>query len=144
MKTKFGVILAGTLLAATSGSSLADPPHRVQGGKNGEIYADVWPHFSRSDRVVVREYYEPRFSRGHCPPGLAKKGNGCRPPGHAKQWRLGERLPSTVVYYELPRDVIVRLGPPPRGYRYVRVDNDILLLAIGTGLVLDAIQNMGS
>jgi hypothetical protein len=28
-----------------------------------------------------------------CPPGLAKKGNGCMPPGQAKKFALGERLP---------------------------------------------------
>jgi len=35
-------------------------------------------------RVAVREYYEVEFQgKGKCPPGLAKKHNGCMPPGHA-------------------------------------------------------------
>jgi Ni/Co efflux regulator RcnB len=30
----------------------------------------------------------------NCPPGLAKKNNGCLPPGQAKsQWNVGQRLP---------------------------------------------------
>lgn len=35
----------------------------------------------------------PKFSvrSGHCPPGLAKKGNGCRPPGLAKRDRRHDR-----------------------------------------------------
>ena len=38
-----------------------------------------------------------------------------------------------IVVYELPPVVITQLGPPPAGHSYVRVDSDILLLAIGTG-----------
>jgi Ni/Co efflux regulator RcnB len=33
--------------------------------------------------------------------------------------------------------------PPPAGYRYVRVAADILLIAIGTGMAIDAIQDVG-
>jgi Ni/Co efflux regulator RcnB len=32
---------------------------------------------------------------------------------------------------------------PPSGYRYVRVASDILLIAAGTGMVVDAIQDLG-
>ncbi|TFI56674.1 hypothetical protein E2493_18975 [Sphingomonas parva] len=41
---------------------------------------------------------------GSCPPGLAKKGNGCLPPGQAKKaFRLGERLErSAFVGYAMP------------------------------------------
>lgn len=31
---------------------------------------------------------------------------------------------------------------PPAGYRFVRVDSDILMLSIGTGLVVDAISDL--
>jgi Ni/Co efflux regulator RcnB len=37
----------------------------------------------------------------------------------------------------------VQIGPPPAGHRYVRVAGDILLIAIGTGMVVDAIQDLG-
>jgi Ni/Co efflux regulator RcnB len=30
-----------------------------------------------------------------------------------------------------------RLRPPPRGYHWVRADNDYLLVAIATGVILD-------
>ena len=83
------------------------------------------------------------FANG-CPPGLAKKNNGCMPPGQAKKYIVGQRLPSNVIYYQVPQQVIYQLGAPPSGYRYVRVASDILLLAIGTGLVVDAIQNLSS
>jgi len=38
-----------------------------------------------------------------CPSGLAKKNNGCLPPGQAKkQFAVGERLPSSYNYYNVP------------------------------------------
>ena len=84
------------------------------------------------------------YRSGHCPPGLAKKNNGCMPPGQAKKWRIGQALPRDVIYYELPPAVVVRIGTPPAGHRYVRVAADILLIAIGTGMVVDAIADLSS
>jgi Ni/Co efflux regulator RcnB len=37
----------------------------------------------------------------------------------------------------------MQIGSPPAGYRYVRVDNDILLIAAGTRMVVDAILDLG-
>jgi Ni/Co efflux regulator RcnB len=51
-------------------------------------------------------------------------------------------MPRTVVYHEVQSPYIYDLAPPPRHHRYVRVGNDILLLAIGTGLVVDALYNI--
>ena len=99
-------------------------------------------HFEERHTVIVREYYTEQFRGGHCPPGLAKKRNGCLPPGQAKKWKVGRPLPRDVVYYEVPQPLVVQIGPPPSGYRYVRVASDILMIAIGTGMVVDAIQNL--
>jgi Ni/Co efflux regulator RcnB len=65
------------------------------------------------------------------------------PPGQAKKWAVGRPLPRDVVYYDLPPAVVVEIGVPPPGHRYVRVATDILMIAIGTGLVVDAIQDLG-
>ena len=100
-------------------------------------------HFSDDHRVAVHEYYDHAFRSGRCPPGLAKKNNGCMPPGQAKKWRMGRPLPREVVYYQVPQDLVVRLGAPPAGHRYVRVGNDILLLTTNQAIVVDALQNFG-
>ena len=100
-------------------------------------------HFEDRHAVVVREYYTENYRGGRCPPGLRKKNNGCMPPGQAKKWKMGRPLPPDVIYYEVPQPLVVQIGPPPSGYRYVRVGGDILMLAIGTGMVVDAIQNLG-
>lgn len=99
-------------------------------------------HFDDRHRAAVREYYAEQFRGGRCPPGLAKKKNGCMPPGQAKKWRVGRPLPRDVIYYSVPQPLVLQIGPPPSGYRYVRVASDILMIAIGTGMVVDAIQDM--
>jgi len=95
------------------------------------------------DRAPIDYYYAEQFRSGKCPPGLAKKGNGCRPPGHAKNWVLYQPLPAHVIYYDLPPTILFYLGPPPSGHRFVRVAQDILLITAGTGMVIDAIEDMG-
>lgn len=100
-------------------------------------------HFRDEHRAAVRGYYEAQFHAGKCPPGLAKKRNGCMPPGQARKWQIGRPLPHDVVFYDVPPALVVQLGRPPAGYRYVRVASDILLIALGTGMVMDAIQDLG-
>ncbi len=103
----------------------------------------VREHFEDRHRIVVHEYYSEQFRSGHCPPGLAKKHNGCMPPGQARKWIVGRPLPRDVIFYEVPPALVVQIGQPPSGYRYVRVASDILLIALGTGMVIDAIQDLG-
>ncbi|MCK0509026.1 RcnB family protein [Aromatoleum anaerobium] len=162
-----GVALIATFAA---GSALADKPEWAGGGKpdkhqQNERRGDndyrerrgddrvsrhrdsdrprVNIHFGDRERIVIREYYSERVRTGSCPPGLAKKGNGCVPPGQAKKWSVGRPLPRDVIFYDLPPAIVVELGVPPPGHRYVRVAADILLIAIGTGMVVDAIEDLG-
>jgi Ni/Co efflux regulator RcnB len=100
-------------------------------------------YFGDQHRAIVQNYYHEQFRTGRCPPGLAKKGNGCMPPGQAKKWAVGRPLPRDVIFYDVPRELLVQIGVPPAGYRYARVANDILLIAVGTGMVIDAIQDLG-
>lgn len=97
------------------------------------------------DRGAIYGYYRPLYAAGDCPPGLAKKNNGCLPPGQAKKlWTVGYPLPAGVVYYPLPGVLLAQLSPAPSGYQYVRVANDILMMAIGTSLIVSAVADLGS
>ena len=114
-------------------------------GISGPAYSgtvQIGGYFQERHRTLAREYYARPENRGFCPPGLAKKNNGCLPPGQARQWRQGYPLPAGVVYYEVPHSMVISLGVPPSGYRYVRVASDILLIAIGTSMVVDAMQDL--
>ena len=99
--------------------------------------------FDARARERVHDYYAREMRRGHCPPGLKRKRNGCAPPGLAKKWRVGEPLPQDVAVQELPPQIRVEIGVPPSGYRYVQVANDILMIAAGSGMVVDAINDLG-
>jgi Ni/Co efflux regulator RcnB len=110
---------------------------------DGNVNISIGAYFGGTQRQVVHDYYGAELKSGHCPPGLAKKNNGCMPPGQAKKWRMGYPLPSDLTYYAVPTTLIGRLGPPPSGHKYVRVASDILLIAIGTSMVVDAIEDLG-
>ena len=56
---------------------------------------------------------------------------------------IGRPLPRDVILYDVPPPLLVRLPPPRAGHRYVRVAGDILMIAIGTALVVDAITDLG-
>ena len=161
MGTRVALILLITVMFGVN-TALADPPPWAGGAKGhgadakgkgkGHVRAkgateqradSRSAYFSHDHRITVRGYYEEEYGRGKCPPGLAKKRNGCMPPGQAKKWRVGRPLASDIVYYDVAPAVVVKLGTPPSGHRFVRVAADILLIAIGTGMVVDAIEDLG-
>ena len=138
-----GILAAGPVMAASKGERDERSDRRDEQRDGRRDKGSPRGHFVDQHRVIVREYYAGEFRGGRCPPGLAKKHNGCMPPGQAKKWQLGRSLPHDVVYYDVPQPLLVQIGPPPSGHRYVRVASDILLIAIGTGMVVDAIQDLG-
>ena len=143
--------LACALLCSTA---LANKPEWAGKGKGkhgedaqgqqqgGSLEIRVGGYFGDDQRRAAQDYYGAQQAQGKCPPGLAKKNNGCLPPGQAKRWAKGQPLPRDVVFYPVPREVSVRIGLPPAGYKYVRVANDILMIAIGTSMVVDAIEDL--
>lgn len=150
-------LLVGGVLAAAP--ALADKPsskagkgksasqERSRPAKDEAQRADkaipAGTHFQDRHRSIAHDYYSAEFQRGRCPPGLAKKNNGCLPPGQAKKWAVGKPLPRDVIFYDIPRPLAVQLGAPPAHHRYVRVAGDILLIAMGTGMVIDGLQDLG-
>jgi len=110
-----------------------------RGGSNVQI--NIGGYFGERQRASVYEAYG-QPSRANCPPGLAKKNNGCQPPGQAKKWKMGQPLPRDVGYRPVEADIRVRLGTPPAGHEFVRVASDILLIAVGTSIVIDAIEDL--
>ena len=119
----------------------SNQPSASHGGVSVDIH--IGNYFGSGQREQVQTYYRQQAQSGHCPPGLAKKNNGCLPPGQAKKWAMGQPLPRDVVCTPIDPRVLVRLGTPPAGHRFVQVAADILLIAVGTSMVVDAIQDLG-
>ena len=152
------VLLCGALFSSVT---WADRPEGAGPGKRSRMQEQRMHDDRASDEVrelrspgqgsffelrhqqAARDIYGQQIAQGKCPPGLAKKGNGCLPPGQAKQWAIGRPLPADVVLYPVPLELQRRLGPPPTGYKYVRAASDILLIAVGTSMVIDAIEDLG-
>lgn len=74
---------------------------------------------------TIRTYYadKPKKARG-------------LPPGQARRYARGKRLPPGIAKQTLPPDLERRLTVPP-GHQYVVVDSDVLLIAVSTGIVVD-------
>jgi hypothetical protein len=87
------------------------------------------------------EYNKSKGKKKHkhkgLPPGIAKKGT--LPPGIAKQLARNNRLPPGLEYHPLPHDLIVQLPPVQPGYRYVIVDNRVMLIKAASNLILDVL-----
>ncbi|WP_114809051.1 RcnB family protein [Paraburkholderia kururiensis] len=73
----------------------------------------------------------------HMPPGHGPDGPGASAyaPGH---WRKGDRLPPEYRdrQYVIDDWRAYRLAPPPRGYYWLGVGGDYLLVQISSGIVL--------
>lgn len=135
---------------AVSATAYADKPSWAGGEKHGKKAAPVEERhetggaslFNEDTRRIIGDYYGKRARAGKCPPGLAKKHNGCLPPGQAKKWAKGHPLPVDLQYHDLPRELLKRLPPPPPDHRYVQIAGDVLMIAVGTRMVIDALEDI--
>jgi hypothetical protein len=138
------VIALACALAGPATLLAQKPPKKQKDKEKGAPHeAQITVVFTTTQREAARSYFVKEHGRGNCPPGLARKNNGCLPPGQAKKrYTVGHPLPQGIVVVDLPVDLSVRIGPAPSGYRYGIVDGDLVKLAIGTMLVVDAIEGL--
>ena len=135
------------LVALVLGLSLVGPialsAQKPKKQKEKSHETQVTVVFSATQRKAARSYFVKEHGRGNCPPGLAKKHNGCLPPGQAKKrYVVGHSLPQGIVVGELPVELSARIGSAPPGYRYGILDGDLVKVAVGTMLVVDAIEGL--
>lgn len=144
----FGSVILSISVCACLGiasSAIAKPDHAEGNGKShksSKHYEKKHEHkhdhkivFKSDELVVIRERLSPYYQK-QCPPGLAKKHNGCLPPGQAKKYRVGRIY--TGAFWDVPEDVLELLPAAPHGSRYIWVDRDILLISEATKKIIDA------
>lgn len=119
------------------------PGHAPSRQASQDLAKEAARFFDETRRRHVREYARKSGRSGFCPPGLAKKNNGCQPPGQARKWRHGERLPDTVRGYPVSEELRAVLGYVPDDHRLIRVANDLLLVRAASRVVVDALADMG-
>lgn len=137
------LILAGaaSILAFPVAAAAKDHGQGGHGHGNGgyeERDGDSNRHEGRDrDRYVSHDRdYRREGYRHTCPPGLAKKQNGCLPPGQA--WRIGQRSPWSndryVDYGSLPSYYRDRY-PDVTGQRYYYEGNRVYAIDPVTQLI---------
>jgi hypothetical protein len=93
------LIVTGAAALAFAGPSFAKPGNgHGNGNSHGYGYDDHGKHDAYG------------YGAGGCPPGLAKKHNGCMPPGQARKlYRTGQRFPRSYgnlwSYNQIPYDL---------------------------------------
>ena len=152
---------AALVLALLSPAALADQPGQ-NGAPGTQTSASQSPDvvdifIGELEKRIIRDYYERhvyewehspegRDYKKHknknknkgLPPGLAKKGS--LPPGLAKQLARKGHLPPGLEKRSLPNDLIVQLPPLQPTYRYVIVDNKVMLIQAASNLILDVLE----
>ena len=124
------LILAGVAALAATVPAYAKSDHAQGKGKGHGKHA------------VHSGLYAPGI--GGCPPGLAKKNNGCLPPGQAKKlYNIGQRWPRNYGYAwnynQIPYDLRTRYGFQP-GYNYYYGDGYIYRVDPATMLISQAVS----
>ena len=128
-----------------SGAALADSDERHRRDADSRHkYESSW-EYKRDDRRYRyydgshrRDYrYPPRYERHYVHVRTYHPPQGYY---HTK-WHRGDRLPRDYYarQYVLHDHHVYRLHTPPRGYHWVRVNHDVVLAAITTGVVLDVL-----
>ena len=135
--------LVALVLALSLGGSIALSAQKPKKQKRKSQETQATVVFIDTQREAAHSYFVKQHGRGNCPPGLAKKNNGCLPPGQAKKrYVVGHPLPHGTVLGKLPPELSVKIGPAPAGYQYGILDGDLVKLGVGTMLVADAIAGL--
>lgn len=121
------LFLVGAAALATTAPALAKPDH-AQGNK-GHGHGVAGPV---------------GYGVGGCPPGLAKKHNGCMPPGQAKKlYHVGQRFPvgygHVWNYNQIPYDLRTQYGFQP-GYNYYYGDGYLYRVDPATMLISQVVS----
>jgi Ni/Co efflux regulator RcnB len=90
---------------------------------------------NRNDRDYRRDYVQGRYDAGRY----------IRPHGfYQRAWHRGERLPPAYYSnrYVVRNYSAYRLRSPPRGYQWVRVERDVVLTAVTTGVIVAVVGDL--
>lgn len=93
--------------------------------------------FRLGKRVLTGEDDRKGHKQKKTPPGLAKRDE--LPPGLAKR----DTLPPGLQGRDLPGDLERRLSRLPKGYKRSQIGDDIVLVEVATGVVIDILRGIG-
>jgi Ni/Co efflux regulator RcnB len=137
---KFLTAAVALSIVASAGVAAAQPgPPRPdqhqQQGRNDQGRHDNDRHDQRGDN----NGYERHATKRYKAPSRYQPPRGYQ----ARQWHRGDKLPAN--YRGRGYQVDYRhygLSAPPRGYQYVRVNNDVVLTAVATGVIASVVYQL--
>jgi Ni/Co efflux regulator RcnB len=101
-----------------------------------------WDRHNRDwwrDRSDFRDYRGARHGYWYAPSyGYYR----VEPRYYGHRWQRGHYLPSSYRSYYVRDPYAYGLRPAPRGYRYVHAGNDIVMIAIATGLIASVLSGV--
>ncbi|MGB5949174.1 MAG: hypothetical protein WBG82_07625 [Parvibaculum sp.] len=106
------------------------PQHRAEEGRkmNRTAMRREHPEFTADQSGFARDYYRRNNWEG-------------RPLPHGQRLGVGHRLPRGVHRHPLPADLAYRF-PHGHGYEAYIVGDDIVLVAVATGIIVDILSNV--
>lgn len=166
MKTLFAAAVTVSMLMGTAATAYADNDRgrherHYDHGKDRRDYRghhDDRRHWDRRDhdrrdwdrrdhdrRYDRRDAYRAGYVNGRIDQRRYDRGRYIPPRGYyVRSWRHGDHLPRG--YYEtryIVRDYgRYHLHAPPHGHHWVRVNNDVVLAAIASGLVVSVVNGL--
>lgn len=145
------IMIVSTLIIAMTGISVAQADDQWRGQGGGDQRSGQWDQRGGDQRGAQGQdnrggRSQWQDNRGGNPQWQGQRYRApnpyFRPHGYQmRSWRGGDRLPLAYrgrQYYVDYRHY--HLNPPPYGYRWVRVDNDVVLAAITTGVIMSVVQ----
>ena len=136
--------MAMALSLVASSLALADPPGDRGDGDHHEWHHEHHEHHDRGEHRGWRHHHDEDCD-DDCDHDRFDSGEYYRPHGYyVREWHRGDRLPIEfrAPVYVVPDIAVYHLRPPPPGYYWVRVDNNAVLAAVATGIVVDVAVNL--
>jgi len=106
------ILIAGAAMLAVAAPAIAHPGNGHGGGDRAMAHGRAQAHSGQAQRWERNRHGRAYAfnTRGQCPPGLAKRDNGCLPPGHAKKfYNVGQRynrnFGNAWSYNQIPRSL---------------------------------------
>ena len=134
------ILAAGAAALAFAAPASADPG-KGKGHGNQAKHGQMGKGYGKSAKHGIYQGHATAnfWGNRNCPPGLAKKNNGCLPPGQANRlFREGQRLPSGYNYYtdynNIPMQYRNQYSLDPNN-RYIYRDNSIYVVDPRTSVV---------
>ncbi|MBL8271775.1 RcnB family protein [Steroidobacter sp.] len=106
---------------------------------------DRWDHGRRDYRVDRHDAYRAGYYNGRSDQRRYDRGRYIAPRGYyVRSWRHGDYLPRSYceTRYVVSDYHSYHLGAPPRGHHWVRVNNDVVLAAVASGLVVSVVNGL--